>query len=126
MIENLDKIRHPDLRKNIIQLRNDIIEIIIDKGGFTNDDIITKNHINRRLHEYVLGIDAPISICDSHCYTYKKIDYKTTNTFCVELAVDYRVTYGYTPYQTLDKPIQLSFKIFESDIRDYKLKQILN
>lgn len=129
MIENLDKISHPDLRNNIMQLRNDLIEIIIREGGFSNQQSFTttKNHINSRLYEYILGINAPISICDSYCHTYQKIESlpESLNAFCIELSVDYRITYGYKPYQTLDKPIQLFFKIVESDIREYKLNELI-
>lgn len=120
MIENLDKIQHPDLKNNILQLRTDVIKIIIKEGGFTNrPDVITKDHINSRLYEYVLGIEAPISISDSHCTT-------SPTAFYVELGVDYKVTYGYKPYQTLDKPIHLFFKIDESELRDYKLNNLLD
>lgn len=126
MIQNLDKIEHPELRDNILKLRNDVIESFAKEGFDTNGKLSAghqrgdiKNIINKLLYKYVIGVGVPITISDSFCDT-------STTGFCIELCVDYRVTYGYKPYQTLDNPIHLFFKIDKSDIRDHKLNNTLN
>lgn len=118
-IDGIDLILNPDLKRNLLKIKEGVIEIIYQSGW----DNATSNEdkINKFLYENVMGVGCPISICDGQCW----LDHRNFEYFYViSMLVDYRVTYGYKPYQELDKPINLSFTVSKSDLRNRKLSKI--
>ena len=122
-ITNINLIESRELRDNIYKIYDDVLDLLCTCDSFTK----ARPLVNKLLHNYVLGIGKPISICDSSVYsnhTFGKCDFMT-----VELLIDYRVTYGYKPYQSLDKPIHLGFLLYEEDViqhmRNKKIENIL-
>lgn len=73
------------------------------------------------IYNYVLGMNRPICICDGSAYYNAVFD-----RYNVELLIDYRVTHGYKPYQSLDRPIHIYLTISRQIARDRKLNTILN
>jgi hypothetical protein len=78
----------------------------------------TKNLIDRILYNHVLGVDAPICICDGHSQF-------VGNDFYITIMVDYKVTSGYKPYQNLETPLKFKFIVNLETIRDHKIDRIL-
>ena len=115
--KGLDQIEHPELKKNLQQLRLNLIDYVNVHGKSTT----LLSEINSLIYNYVIGIGVPITICDGRCYE----EYVDKGDYYVEIMVDYKVTSGYKPYQILDKPIHLSFSINQQIIRDLKLEKIL-
>ena len=111
--KGLDQIEHPELKKNLQQLRLNLIDCVNGRS--------TVGEINSIIYNYVIGVGVPITICDGRCYE----EYVDKGDYYVEIMVDYKVTSGYKPYQPLDKPIHLSFSINQQIIRDLKLEKIL-
>lgn len=120
-IENINLIKSEELRNNIYNLYDDVIDILIRSDNFSKGEDL----VRKLLYNYVLGVGKPISICDSVVYAQL---YGVDLALDIEMLVDYRVTYGYKPYQTLDKPIRLRFEIYEKDLvslrRDKKLNEL--
>lgn len=114
MIQGLDKIQSPKLQKDITQLYNELQDAILNEGGRVKS-------ISTTIHSYVLGLNRPICICDG------VVHYNTVfDRYDIEVLVDYRVTHGYKPYQSLDKPLHIYFTISKQIARDNKIKTILN
>ena len=78
----------------------------------------TKNLIDKILYNHVLGVDAPICICDSSSQL-------VGNDYYITIMVDYKVTSGYKPYQNLEKPLTFKFIVNLETIRDHKIDRIL-
>lgn len=125
MISNIEKIDNEELRNNIRQIRSDVIDLIQSEEHIsTKKEIVSK--VNKLLNGYVMGVgkagkSIPISICDHGIYIMDDRDgYK------ISLLVNYQITWGYKPYQELDKSIQLDFDVTQSEIRNEKIFKILN
>lgn len=116
MISNLDLIESVDLKNNLLQLRLNLIDMLSDPNlNWGHKD--TEHKVNNFLYRNVIGVGYPISICQGGCW-YEK------DSYVIEFSVDYKVTYGYAPYQSLDAPISLKFRVNKSTIRDRKLDKI--
>ena len=122
-VTNINLIKSKKLRDNINQIYDDVLDLLSTCDNFVE----AKPLVNKLLYNYVLGIGKPISICDSVVYvnhTLGKCDFMT-----VELLIDYRVTYGYKPYQPLDKPLHVGFLLYAEDVvqhmRNKKIENIL-
>jgi|ERR1035437_3107793 hypothetical protein len=111
MIDGLCQIQSQDLRNDIIILYDELSDVV-DKH------IFTKFSCRQIITNYVLGIGRPLCICDGTADLIR-------DGISVELLVDYQVTYGYKPYQSLDKPIHIYFRIDKNSIRNRKLDKIL-
>ena len=119
-IENINLIKSDELKSNILKMYDDVVNILVRAGLGKGEEIVRK-----LLYDYVLGVGKPISICDGMVTT----SHSSSGSFLdIEVLVDYRVTYGYEPYQALDKPINLRFVIHDRDLvslgRDSKLKEL--
>lgn len=121
LIDNIEQIEHPQLVKDIkslcLELSNVIVEITAHEYEsntfkFKQCDAIMRDHI--------LGINRPICIVDGAVYTLDK------DLFQIELLVDYRITHGYKPNQSLDKGIHLFCKVSKEIMRDNKLDTLIN
>lgn len=126
MIENLEKIKSPELRDNLIRIRTELLNLIIQEVN--SDFHILKPQIEKFLYKWVIGISFPISICDYLCTIHSQnIGNLAKDDAYIEirLLVDYAVASGYKPYQDLDK-IELHFSLSKEDIRDSKLDSILS
>ena len=118
---NLDLIKSEDLKNNITKLYNDTIELVIENNkysGYKHFGNATSHLINKLLYKHIMGVGVPISICNSDCVFFN-------NHYNIVLVIDYKVTSGYKPYQDLDKPITIEFKIDESILRDRKIDKLL-
>lgn len=118
-IENLYLIDSIELRSDICKIYDDVIEVL----SKYNDILKAKNEVNSLLYCYVMSVGKPCAIADS------SIEYTGTGLyemFIINLLVNYQVTYGYKPYQELDKPIKLCFYIRQNDLISYKRDKKLN
>jgi len=106
---NINKILSDELKKDLLSL-----EEYVFSSDFENLGTL-KNYLHTK---YVLGCGDPICISDVGI-TGKLDDFE------VYLGVDYKVTYGYKPYQDLDEIIILNFIVNKETKRDRKIKQII-
>jgi hypothetical protein len=132
-IENLELIWSVDLKRNIILLKEEVYNFM--SQNWNDTDLIKK--VNGLLYYHVLGVGRPICICDGACkmggnVTSQNIwaewgyDDIGENDYKIYLAIDYKVTSGYQPYQDLERPMKLSFLVNKSQIREDKINQLLS
>jgi hypothetical protein len=121
-IENLELIWSVDLKRNIILLKEEVYNFM--SQNWNDPDLIKK--VNGLLYYHVLGVGRPICICDGACKMGWGYDDIGENDYKIYLAIDYKVTSGYQPYQDLERPMKLSFLVNKSQIREDKINQLLS
>jgi hypothetical protein len=117
MIKGIKRIESKELRDNITDLYYKVLDLISYRNT-KHFEIATLLLIDRLLYNHILGVNAPICICNNEC------DLRD-GEFVIYIQVDYKVTSGYEPYQDLDEPLIFSFTIDENLIRDYKISKVL-
>lgn len=109
-MNNFDKILSSKLKNDLLSLRDDV---------FNRDFDSLDNLENHLWSKYIMGCGGPICISDVE--TTGNLD-----DFEVYLGIDYKVTYGYKPYQDLNEQLVLSFRVNKESRRDKKIKLIIN
>lgn len=112
-IENIHLIKHPQLVCDIKSLISELMDKIVEL------EYENSSSLNRIIQNYVMGINRPICICDGRVFS------TPGGEFEVELLVDYRVTYGYKPNQSIDDDIHLYCTINKSIIRNKRLNELI-
>ncbi len=122
-IQNLHLIESEKLKSDINHIYDDVVEILCKY----DDMSLARNEVDRLLYCYVMSVGKPCAIADS----FTDVQHERPGlyeTMIVNLVVNYQVTYGYKPYQDLDKSIKLCFMVTKPELikyrREIKLDQL--
>jgi len=129
IIDNIEQIEHPQLVKDIkslcLELSNVILSLLhsgydsLEKSStWDSNNSFRFKQCDTIIRDHILGINRPICIVDGAVYALGKDLYQ------IELLVDYRITYGYKPNQSLDKGIHLFCQVSKEIMRDHKINEL--
>ena len=124
IIDNIEKIEHPLLVQDIKSLCLELSNVIMSLLQSEHDSPRNSNNSFRFkqcdtiIRDHILGINRPMCIVDGAVYALGKDLYQ------IEILVDYRITYGYKPNQSLDKGIHLFCQVSKEILRDHKIDEL--
>lgn len=117
MFQDISLIKSKELISNIESIYNEITNKILEYNFIY--DLELNHKLNQILRFYEIGVGKPISLCDYN------ISY-SDNTFKILIAINYKVTSCYEPYQELDRPIILECIISKNHLRDNIISKLIS
>lgn len=124
IIDNIEKIEHPllvqDIKSLCLELSNVIMSLLQSEhdSPWNSNNSFRFKQCDTIIRDHILGINRPMCIVDGAVYALGKDLYQ------IEILVDYQITYGYKPNQSLDKGIHLFCQVSKEILRDHKIDEL--